>query len=106
MSDFLWCPEYAFCNHYVCCLRAAVDATLAVGYEGAGTVEFIVDADAQERGDKNYFYFMEMNTRLQVCSGVIFRDNVLLIIIIWWGFVCNCIFVYHGLMFIVYLCLR
>jgi len=39
--------------------KAAVDAALAVGYVGAGTVEFI----ASPEGD---FYFMEMNTRLQV----------------------------------------
>jgi 3-methylcrotonyl-CoA carboxylase alpha subunit len=39
--------------------RAAVDAAKAVGYVGAGTVEFIVDRAGQ-------FYFMEMNTRLQV----------------------------------------
>ncbi|GAA0937173.1 biotin carboxylase N-terminal domain-containing protein [Pseudonocardia zijingensis] len=40
---------------------AAVEAARAVGYTGAGTVEFIVGAD-----DPDQFYFMEMNTRLQV----------------------------------------
>ncbi len=44
--------------------KAAVDAALAVGYRGAGTVEFIVDASEGLRADR--FYFMEMNTRLQV----------------------------------------
>ncbi len=39
--------------------KAAVDAARAVNYVGAGTVEFIAGPD----GD---FYFMEMNTRLQV----------------------------------------
>ncbi len=38
---------------------AAVKAAEAVQYEGAGTVEFIVDKDGK-------FYFMEMNTRIQV----------------------------------------
>ena len=40
---------------------AAVEAARVVGYTGAGTVEFIVDA---ARPDE--FFFMEMNTRLQV----------------------------------------
>jgi len=42
--------------------QAAVEAARSVGYVGAGTVEFIVPGDA---GDGEY-YFMEMNTRLQV----------------------------------------
>lgn len=44
--------------------EAAVKAAQAINYVGAGTVEFIVDvADGLERAP---FYFMEMNTRLQV----------------------------------------
>lgn len=38
---------------------AAVKATKAISYEGVGTIEFLVDKDRN-------FYFMEMNTRIQV----------------------------------------
>ncbi|WP_425310783.1 acetyl/propionyl/methylcrotonyl-CoA carboxylase subunit alpha [Ammonicoccus fulvus] len=41
--------------------EAACDAARSVGYVGAGTVEFIVSADQPDE-----FFFMEMNTRLQV----------------------------------------
>ncbi|MBV9571260.1 MAG: acetyl/propionyl/methylcrotonyl-CoA carboxylase subunit alpha [Alphaproteobacteria bacterium] len=44
--------------------EAAVKAAQAVGYSGAGTVEFIVDASEGLKADR--FWFMEMNTRLQV----------------------------------------
>ena len=44
--------------------RAAVRAAEAIGYASAGTVEFIVDGSAPLQEDS--FYFMEMNTRLQV----------------------------------------
>ncbi len=44
--------------------EAAVKAALAIGYVGAGTVEFLVDASDGLRPDR--FCFMEMNTRLQV----------------------------------------
>ena len=43
---------------------AAVAAARAIGYRGAGTVEFIADASRGLREDR--FWFMEMNTRLQV----------------------------------------
>jgi 3-methylcrotonyl-CoA carboxylase alpha subunit len=44
--------------------RAATEAARAVGYQGAGTVEFIADGARGLRPDG--FWFMEMNTRLQV----------------------------------------
>jgi 3-methylcrotonyl-CoA carboxylase alpha subunit len=44
--------------------QAAVTAAKAIGYSGAGTIEFIVDASQGLRPDR--FWFMEMNTRLQV----------------------------------------
>ncbi len=44
--------------------QAAVEAARAIGYRGAGTVEFIADASGPLRTDG--FWFMEMNTRLQV----------------------------------------
>ena len=44
--------------------EAAVKAARAVGYENAGTVEFLLDPD------REHFYFMEMNTRIRVEHGV------------------------------------
>ncbi len=47
--------------------EAAVAAAQAVGYVGAGTVEFIVEQPGgYEHPEQMKFYFMEMNTRLQV----------------------------------------
>ncbi len=45
---------------------AAVTAAMAIDYRNAGTVEFIVDLDAHDEHGDPKFYFMEMNTRLQV----------------------------------------
>jgi 3-methylcrotonyl-CoA carboxylase alpha subunit len=47
--------------------KAAVDAARAVNYTGAGTVEFIVEqTGGYDQPEAMRFYFMEMNTRLQV----------------------------------------
>jgi 3-methylcrotonyl-CoA carboxylase alpha subunit len=45
---------------------AAVTAAHAIAYQGAGTVEFILDLDTVDEHGDPAFYFMEMNTRLQV----------------------------------------
>ncbi len=47
--------------------EVAVAAAKAIGYTGAGTVEFIAETDQARAGALGgHFYFMEMNTRLQV----------------------------------------
>src|SRR5262249_6195484 len=43
--------------------QASVEACKKLGYSNAGTIEFLLDKDHQ-------FYFMEMNTRIQVEHGV------------------------------------
>ena len=43
--------------------KAAVRAAQVVGYSNVGTVEFLLSADGE-------FYFIEMNTRIQVEHGV------------------------------------
>ena len=48
----------------------AVDAAKAVGYYNAGTVEFIFDLASKE------YFFMEMNTRLQVINLLIFNLDI------------------------------
>jgi len=45
---------------------AAITAGMAIGYENAGTIEFILDMDDADAAGDPKFYFMEMNTRLQV----------------------------------------
>lgn len=54
--------------------KAAIKAAEAVKYEGAGTVEFLVD----KHGD---FYFMEMNTRIQVEHPI--TEEVIMYDLIW-----------------------
>ncbi|MHB9878473.1 acetyl/propionyl/methylcrotonyl-CoA carboxylase subunit alpha [Pacificimonas sp. ICDLI1SI03] len=46
--------------------QAAVKAARAIDYRGAGTIEFILDTEATDESGDHPFYFMEMNTRLQV----------------------------------------
>ena len=49
----------------------AIQLSKAIGYDSAGTVEFLLDS-------KKNFYFLEMNTRLQV--GLLFRGVYLSIL--------------------------
>jgi urea carboxylase len=50
--------------------EAAVRLGTAVNYRSAGTVEFIVDAERLQTAARDAFYFLEVNTRLQVEHGV------------------------------------
>ena len=58
--------------------EAAVNAAKAINYEGAGTIEFLLDEN-DPSGRKNW-YFMEMNTRVQVehCVSEMIRALILL----------------------------
>lgn len=57
-------PSFAISNELRTIMgETAVKAAKAAGYKNAGTIEFILDED-------NNFYFIEMNTRIQVEHGV------------------------------------